>query len=348
MTERHRLDVLTKWQRKIAEDPAVQAVIGPEKIATKTAPLKENGERTADQQREGRRTVRTEPPRAGPETRRQRRLADPHRLRQGRRGRRPAQRRVGQRRRRRPADRRRPRRSDRRRPQSGNRHRRTERRRRQRSPKARKKRRNSAPSSVHDRRSNHCQEPENRSADQGQHSSSANWKPSGEESLKHPGNPTHLRISRLEVAGRSNRAHEAAVEVRKEAGNCRRARSNSCNGNEAASRRHREAQQGSAGAARRPGRTPGRPVPTRRRDHRTPGRLRIAADPSLGRLPRSVSAAGQAPARQRQGHPRRRQPSTKKVEPDQHPVAGALRLAVLRRSRRSTGRRPRNASRPTK
>jgi putative drug exporter of the RND superfamily len=51
MTERHRLHVLTKWQRKIAEDPAVQAVIGPEKIATKTAPLKENGEelRTSNQ-----------------------------------------------------------------------------------------------------------------------------------------------------------------------------------------------------------------------------------------------------------------------------------------------------------
>ncbi len=43
MTERHRLNVLAKWQRKIAEDPAVQAVIGPERIATKTAPLKNSG-----------------------------------------------------------------------------------------------------------------------------------------------------------------------------------------------------------------------------------------------------------------------------------------------------------------
>jgi RND superfamily putative drug exporter len=43
MTERDRLDALAKWQRKIAEDPAVQAVIGPEEVAKKTAPLKDTG-----------------------------------------------------------------------------------------------------------------------------------------------------------------------------------------------------------------------------------------------------------------------------------------------------------------
>ncbi|MFI5027458.1 MAG: MMPL family transporter [Solirubrobacterales bacterium] len=43
MTERHRLDALAKWQRKISEDPAVQAVIGPEAVAKKTAPLKNIG-----------------------------------------------------------------------------------------------------------------------------------------------------------------------------------------------------------------------------------------------------------------------------------------------------------------
>jgi RND superfamily putative drug exporter len=51
MTERDRLDQLTKWQRKIAEDPAVQAVIGPEQVAKKTAPLKNAGNelRTSDE-----------------------------------------------------------------------------------------------------------------------------------------------------------------------------------------------------------------------------------------------------------------------------------------------------------
>jgi RND superfamily putative drug exporter len=43
MTERKRLNVLAKWQRKIAADPAVQAVIGPEEVAKKTAPLKKTG-----------------------------------------------------------------------------------------------------------------------------------------------------------------------------------------------------------------------------------------------------------------------------------------------------------------
>src|SRR5262249_45802645 len=51
MTERHRLNVLSRWQRKIAQDPAVQAVIGPEKIAVKTSPLKKSGNelRTSNQ-----------------------------------------------------------------------------------------------------------------------------------------------------------------------------------------------------------------------------------------------------------------------------------------------------------
>ena len=43
MTERDRLDQLARWQRKIAEDPAVQAVIGPEQVAKRTAPLKKTG-----------------------------------------------------------------------------------------------------------------------------------------------------------------------------------------------------------------------------------------------------------------------------------------------------------------
>src|SRR4051812_24181729 len=43
MTERKRLNVLAQWQRKIAADPAVQAVIGPEEVAKKTAPLKKTG-----------------------------------------------------------------------------------------------------------------------------------------------------------------------------------------------------------------------------------------------------------------------------------------------------------------
>ncbi len=43
MTEKSRLDKLAKWQRKIAEDPAVQAVIGPEQVAKQTAPLQKTG-----------------------------------------------------------------------------------------------------------------------------------------------------------------------------------------------------------------------------------------------------------------------------------------------------------------
>ena len=43
MTERKRLDQLARWQRKIAEDPAVQAVIGPEQVAKRTKPLKNTG-----------------------------------------------------------------------------------------------------------------------------------------------------------------------------------------------------------------------------------------------------------------------------------------------------------------
>jgi RND superfamily putative drug exporter len=43
MTERSRLDELAKWQRRIAADPAVQAVIGPEEVARRTEPLKNTG-----------------------------------------------------------------------------------------------------------------------------------------------------------------------------------------------------------------------------------------------------------------------------------------------------------------
>jgi RND superfamily putative drug exporter len=43
MTERDRLRVLAKWQRKIAADDAVQAVIGPEEVARRTEPLKQTG-----------------------------------------------------------------------------------------------------------------------------------------------------------------------------------------------------------------------------------------------------------------------------------------------------------------
>jgi putative drug exporter of the RND superfamily len=43
MTERARLDQLAKWQRRIAKDPAVQAVIGPEQVAKRTEPLKNTG-----------------------------------------------------------------------------------------------------------------------------------------------------------------------------------------------------------------------------------------------------------------------------------------------------------------
>ena len=72
MTERDRLDVLAKWQRKIAKDPAVQAVIGPEEVAQEDRAAEGHRQRTADQQREGRPTLRTEPPRpadsSGPPT----------------------------------------------------------------------------------------------------------------------------------------------------------------------------------------------------------------------------------------------------------------------------------------
>jgi RND superfamily putative drug exporter len=51
MTERARLDDLAQWQRRIARDPAVQAVIGPEAVAKRTAPLKDTGNelRTSNQ-----------------------------------------------------------------------------------------------------------------------------------------------------------------------------------------------------------------------------------------------------------------------------------------------------------
>ncbi len=43
VTERKRLDQLAKWQRRIAKDPGVQAVIGPEEVAERTEPLKKTG-----------------------------------------------------------------------------------------------------------------------------------------------------------------------------------------------------------------------------------------------------------------------------------------------------------------
>jgi putative drug exporter of the RND superfamily len=43
MTEQSRLASLARWQKRIAEDPAVQAVIGPQEVAEKTAPLKNAG-----------------------------------------------------------------------------------------------------------------------------------------------------------------------------------------------------------------------------------------------------------------------------------------------------------------
>jgi RND superfamily putative drug exporter len=53
MTERHRLDELARWQHKIAEDPAVQAVIGPEQVAKKTAPLKNTGNELRNSNKKG-------------------------------------------------------------------------------------------------------------------------------------------------------------------------------------------------------------------------------------------------------------------------------------------------------
>ena len=43
MTEHDRLKTLATWQRKISQDPGVQAVIGPEEVAERTAPLKKTG-----------------------------------------------------------------------------------------------------------------------------------------------------------------------------------------------------------------------------------------------------------------------------------------------------------------
>ena len=45
MTERSRLAALSRWQRKIAEDPGVQAVIGPDQISRRVAPLQDLGRR---------------------------------------------------------------------------------------------------------------------------------------------------------------------------------------------------------------------------------------------------------------------------------------------------------------
>jgi RND superfamily putative drug exporter len=43
MTEQHRLVALRKWQRTIADEPGVEAVIGPGAIAKRTAPLRDFG-----------------------------------------------------------------------------------------------------------------------------------------------------------------------------------------------------------------------------------------------------------------------------------------------------------------
>ena len=54
MTERRRLDELARWQRRIARDPAVQAVIGPQEVAERTEPLKRIGnELTTSNQKGG-------------------------------------------------------------------------------------------------------------------------------------------------------------------------------------------------------------------------------------------------------------------------------------------------------
>jgi RND superfamily putative drug exporter len=53
MTERDRLNVLADWQRKIAEDPGVQAVIGPEEVARRTAPIKKTGNELQSSNEEG-------------------------------------------------------------------------------------------------------------------------------------------------------------------------------------------------------------------------------------------------------------------------------------------------------
>jgi RND superfamily putative drug exporter len=53
MTERSRLNALARWQRRIAADPAVQAVIGPEEVAEKTAPLKNTGNELRESNKPG-------------------------------------------------------------------------------------------------------------------------------------------------------------------------------------------------------------------------------------------------------------------------------------------------------
>jgi RND superfamily putative drug exporter len=47
ITTRERLALLSRWQRRIAEEPGVQAVIGPGPVAKGTAPLRELGETLA-------------------------------------------------------------------------------------------------------------------------------------------------------------------------------------------------------------------------------------------------------------------------------------------------------------
>jgi putative drug exporter of the RND superfamily len=43
ITEPHRLAVLSRWQRRIAEEPGVESVIGPQQVATAVAPLRAAG-----------------------------------------------------------------------------------------------------------------------------------------------------------------------------------------------------------------------------------------------------------------------------------------------------------------
>ena len=83
MTERSRLNALAKWQRKIAEDPAVQAVIGPEEVAKKTAPLKDTGNELRTSNKKGGELYELNRLGPGLDAGRERRLADPHRLRPG-------------------------------------------------------------------------------------------------------------------------------------------------------------------------------------------------------------------------------------------------------------------------
>ena len=99
---------------------------------------------------------------------------------------------------------------------------------------------------------------------------------------------------------------------------------------------HKEAQA-AAGRARR---TPGRPVQARQRDQRTSGRLGNAEVEPRRRLPSLLPAAVEPAEDQRQGHQGRRR-HDEESQQDQHPVAGPLRLRLLRPlgdRRRAAGR----------